>query len=212
MEIAEREKAEQQLEYSFLQLAKIVSRAVASHDPYTSEHALRVAELARLAGKKMGLDEVKLQGLYIGGLLHDIGKASTPEAILTKPGKLSEEEWTLIRAHTNQGFKILKGITAPWPLADMALCHHERIDGSGYPQGISNGELSLDVRILAVCDMVEAMSSDRPYRPARSMGEVMEELSDGRGTKYDKNVVDTILQIIKIDALPFWEIGLIKTS
>ena len=149
----------------------------------------------------MELDENRLQGLYIGGLLHDIGKISTPETILTKPGKLSEEEWNLIRAHAKQGYDILKDTNLPWPVADMALHHHERLDGSGYPHGISGDKLSLEVRILAVCDVVEAMSSHRPYRPARSKEEVLEEINGGRGTKYDADVVDMMLQIIKTEGL-----------
>ena len=153
--------------------------------------------MASLVGGKMGLDDSRLQGLYIGGLLHDIGKISTPETILTKPGKLTKEEWSLIRAHAKQGYDILKDADLPWPVAEMALHHHERLDGSGYPDGISGDELSLEVRILAVCDVVEAMSSYRPYRPARSKVEVLKEIGEGRGTKYDADVVDIILEIIE---------------
>lgn len=108
------------------------------------------------------MDEDRFQGLYIGELLHDIGKISTPETILTKPGRLMEEEWALVRAHTKQGYAILKDAELPWPVAEMALHHHEWLDGSGYPDGISGDKLSLGVRILAVCDVVEAMSSFRP--------------------------------------------------
>jgi HD-GYP domain len=145
----------------------------------------------------MGLDRDRLMGLYIGGLLHDIGKISTPESILSKPGKLSDEEWALIRAHTRQGYEILNGGRFPWPVADMAMHHHERLDGSGYPHGISDDEISLENRILGVCDVVEAMSSHRPYRPAMSKEEVLEEIKDGKGTKYDPDVVDIMLQIIE---------------
>jgi putative nucleotidyltransferase with HDIG domain len=193
----ERKKVQEQLEHSFIDLAQTVSRAMASRDPYTAGHEKRVADLARLVGKKMGLEENRLQGLYIGGLLHDIGKISTPESILSKPGELTDEEWNLIRAHTKRGYEILKDTYLPWPVADMAVHHHERLDGSGYPHGISGDKLSLEVRILAVCDVVEAMSSHRPYRPARSKKEVLEEIKGGRGTKYDANVVDVMLQIIE---------------
>ncbi|TET77746.1 HD-GYP domain-containing protein, partial [candidate division TA06 bacterium] len=166
-------------------------------DPYTAVHQRRVAELARLVGEKMGLDKNRLQGLYIGGLLHDIGKISAPETILTKSGKLTDEEWSLIRVHTKRGHEILQGTNLPWPVAEMALHHHERLDGSGYPCRISGDELSLEVRILGVCDVVEAMSSHRPYRPARSKKEVCEELVSGRGTKYDASIVDIMFQIIE---------------
>ena len=145
----------------------------------------------------MGLESDALQGLYIGGLLHDIGKISVPESILTKPGKLSEEEWALVRSHARQGYEILKETTFPWSVAGMALHHHERLDGSGYPDGLSGDELSPEVRILGVCDVVEAMSSFRPYRPARSKEEVIEEIKEGSGTKYDDSVVDVVLKVIE---------------
>ena len=197
VDITERKKAEEQLEHSFIDLAETVSRAMGFRDPYTSSHQRRVAELARLVGEKIGLDGDRLRGLYIGGLLHDIGKISTPESILSKPGELTDEEWNLVRAHAKQGYIILKDTNLPWPVADMALHHHERLDGSGYPHGISGDKLSLENRILGVCDVVEAMSSRRPYRPARSEEEVLEEIKNGRGTKYDANVVDAMLRIIE---------------
>jgi len=193
----ERKRVQKRLDHSFIDLAETVSRAMASRDPYTAGHEKRVAALARLVGQKMGLDEDRLTGLYIGGLLHDIGKISTPESLLSKPGELSEEEWNLLRAHAKQGYKILKETDLPWPVADMAVHHHERLDGSGYPHGISGDKLSLEVRILSVCDVVEAMSSHRPYRPAKDMGDVLQEIKDGRGTKYDAAVVDIMLQMIE---------------
>jgi len=201
-----RKKAEEQLEHSFIDLAETVSRAMASRDPYTAGHERRVAELARLVGQKMGLGEDRLRGLYIGGLLHDIGKISTPESILSKPGELTEEEGNLIRAHTKRGYEILKDTNLPWPVADMALHHHERLDGSGYPHGISGDKISLENRILCVCDVVEAMSSHRPYRPARSKEEVLEEIKGGLGTKYDANIVHVMLQIIESGEFEFgWQ-------
>jgi len=196
-DITEQKKAEEQLERSFIDLAETVSCAMGSRDPYTAAHQRRVAYIASLVGGKMGLDSGRLQGLYIGGLLHDMGKISTPESILTKPGKLTQEEWSLIRAHAKQGYDILKDADLPWPVAEMALHHHERLDGSGYPDGLSGDELSLECRILAVCDVVEAMSSFRPYRPARSRAEVLKEIREGRGTKYDADVVDVMLEMIE---------------
>jgi HD-GYP domain-containing protein (c-di-GMP phosphodiesterase class II) len=154
----------------------------------------------------MKLDKDRLQGLYIGGFLHDVGKISIPASILTKPGELSDEEWTLIRAHAKQGYNILKDTNLPWPIADMALHHHERLDGSGYPHAMSGDKLSLENRILGICDVVEAMSSYRPYRPARSKEEVLEEIISGRGTRYDATVVDVMLQIIENEEFEFgWE-------
>jgi PAS domain S-box-containing protein len=188
---------EQQLKDSFLNLTKIVSRVVESCDPYTAGHQQRVAELACLVGEKLGLAADTVERLYLDGLLHDIGKISIPRSILTKPGELADEEWALIRAHTKQGYAILKDANLPWPIADVALQHHERLDGTGYPDGITGDKLSLEVGILAVCDVVEAMSSHRPYRPARTTRDVLKELKDGRGTKYDGSVVDVMLPMIE---------------
>jgi PAS domain S-box-containing protein len=188
---------EEQLKTSSVKLAKIMSHVIEFCDPYTANHQERVAELACLVGKNMGLADDVIESLYFNGLLHDIGKISIPKSILTKPGELAEEEWALIHAHTKQGYDILKEADLPWPVAEVALQHHERMDGSGYPNGIGGDELSLEVNILAVCDVVEAMSSHRPYRPARTTGEVLRELRDGRGTKYDANVVDVMVPKIE---------------
>ncbi|MDH5781744.1 MAG: PAS domain S-box protein [Dehalococcoidia bacterium] len=197
IDIAERNKTAEQLKSSFINLAKTVSRVIESCDPYTAGHQQRVAELARLVGENIGLAEDMVERLYLNGLLHDIGKISIPTSILTKPGELAEEEWALIRAHTKQGYNILKDANLPWPVADVALQHHERLDGSGYPDGITGDKLSLEVSILAVCDVVEAMSSHRPYRPARTTADILKELKDGRGTKYNVSVVDVMLPMIE---------------
>ncbi len=196
-EIVEPDKAEEQLKSSFVDLAKIVSRIIESCDPYTAGHQQRVAELACLVGKNMCLDQDTVDRLYLDGLLHDIGKVAIPRSILTKPGELAEEEWALIRAHTKQGYGILKDVNFPWPIADIALKHHERLDGSGYPDGTTEEGLSLEVGILAVCDVVEAMSSHRPYRPARTAMDVLQELKEGRGAKYNASVVDVMLPMIE---------------
>jgi PAS domain S-box-containing protein len=187
----------QQLKDCFLNLAKIVSRVIESCDPYTAGHQQRVAELACLVGEKLGLAADMVDRLYLDGLLHDIGKICVPRSILTKPGELADEEWALIRAHTKQGYGILKDANLPWPIADVALQHHERLDGSGYPHGLTEEKLSLEIGILAVCDVVEAMSSHRPYRPARTTADVLKELEDGRGTRYDASVVDAMLPMIE---------------
>ena len=151
----------------------------------------------------MGLAADMVDRLYLDGLFHDIGKVSIPRSILTKPGQLAEEEWALIRAHTKQGYSILKDAELPWPIAEAALQHHERLDGSGYPDGITGDKLSLEVNILAVCDVVEAMSSHRPYRPARTTVEVLKELRDGRGTRYDASVVDVMLSMIESEEFEY---------
>jgi putative nucleotidyltransferase with HDIG domain len=196
-ELTERKQAEEALRLSFIQLAETVSRAMESQDPYTAGHQRQVAELARAVGEKLGLNQERLQGLYIGGLLHDIGKISIPAEILTHPGKLSDVERTLIRTHPRRGYEILEQVEFPWPVADIALHHHERLNGTGYPDGLKGDQLSLEVRILAVCDVVDAMSSDRPYRSGRPMSEVTAELRAGKGTKYDPKVVDILIGIIE---------------
>jgi len=196
-DITQHKQAEEQLKHSVVNLAEVVSRVVSARDPYTADHHQRVAQLARVVGGKMGLDKDRVQRLYVGSLLHDIGMISLPEAILSKTGKLTEEEWALVRSHTNRGYQILKDANFPWQVADMALHHHERLDGSGYPHGLGVDKLSLEVRILAVCNVVEAMSSHRLYRPARSKEEVLQEIKNGRGTKYDADVVGIVLQIIE---------------
>ena len=187
---------------SFLaDLVGIVSHVIEFSDPYTAQHQQRVADLARLVGRSMSLPDEVIEKLYFYGLLHDIGKISIPKSILTKPGELSGEEWALIRAHTRQGYNILKDANLPWPIAEVALRHHERLDGSGYPNGVRGSKLSLEISILAVCDVVEAMSSHRPYRPARAIADVVGELAAGRGTKYDASVVDAMLPMIESGAL-----------
>jgi PAS domain S-box-containing protein len=200
-DIVERDITEEQLKSSFIDLTKIVSHVIEFYDPYTAKHQQRVAELAHLVGENMGLAEDVVERLYFNGLLHDIGKISIPKSILTKPGELAEEEWALIRAHTKQGYNILKDANLPWPAADVALQHHERLDGSGYPNGITEDKLGLEIGILAVCDVVEAMSSHRPYRPARTTTDILKELKDGRGIKYNASVVDVML--LKIESGEF---------
>jgi PAS domain S-box-containing protein len=185
--------ADGRLKSSFVNLARIISHIIEFCDPYTANHQERVAELACLVARNMGLADDVVERLYFDGLLHDVGKISIPRSILTKPGELADEEWALIRAHTKQGYSILKDANLPWPTADAALQHHERLDGSGYPDGIAADDLGLEVNILAVCDVVEAMSSHRPYRPARTTEEVLKELAEGRGTRYDAGVVDVIM-------------------
>ena len=201
-DMSEYRKAHDRLQDSFIDLVETMTRSMESLDPYTSGHQRRVARLADLVGRELGMDDDRLQGLYIGALLHDIGKLSVPSTILTKPGRLTGHEWNIIRAHSRRGYDILKETNLPWPVAGMALSHHERLDGSGYPDGVKGPELSLEVRILGVCDVVEAMSSDRPFRPARPAQEVMQELRTGSGQKFDPKVVEATLEVIESGAFP----------
>ena len=196
-DITERVQAEGALRRRFVDMAEMVSRVFSLRDPYVAAHQNGTAQLARAVGAKMGLDEGKLQALYIGSLLHDVGKAAIPEGILRKPGKLAEEEWGLVRTHPQRGYEVLKNTNLPWPVAELALHHHERLDGSGYPDGLKGDELCLEVRILAVCNVVDAMSARRPWRPARTKQEIVQELKKGKGVKYDPTVVEVILEMIE---------------
>ncbi len=209
--ISERKKAEikltreeKKLEQSFIELAETTSRVLGVRDPYTREHEKRVAELSREVGRRLGLSDKKLVGLYLGGILHDIGKIAIPETILTKPGELKELEWEIIRSHPEVGYnQILKDTNFPWPVAEMTLHHHERLDGSGYPDGLEGDELTQEVRIIGAVDVVEAMSTRRPYRPPRSEEETLKELDSGKGKKYDTDVVEVLKEMISEKVIEF---------
>jgi len=166
-------------------------------DPYTSGHQQRVADLAVAIAKRMGLDPDRIEGIHAAGILHDIGKLTIPAEILTKPAKLSELEYSLVKVHPQTGYDILKGIEFPWPLPEMVLQHHERLDGSGYPHGLSGEDIMLEARILAVADVVEAMSSFRPYRAALGMDEALAEIRKGAGTLYDERVVAACIEVVE---------------
>ena len=195
-DISERQRVQNRLADAFIDLVETTSRLMGSTDPYTDGHQRRVARLADMVGRRLGLDDDTLQGIYVGAMMHDIGKLSVPGSILAKPGKLSKEEWNIIRTHPQRGQAILAEASLPWPVADMALHHHERLDGSGYPHGLGAGALGTEVRILAACDVVEAMSSDRPYRPALPMDEVRKVMHGGRGMIFDNNVVEAIIALV----------------
>jgi PAS domain S-box-containing protein len=195
-DVTARRTAQDRLADAFIDLVETTSRTMESADPYTAGHQRRVSRLTEMVGRTMGLGDNTLQGIYVGAMLHDIGKLSIPATILTKPVTLSPQEWALIRTHPLRGHAILGDAHLPWPVADMALRHHERLDGSGYPHGVKADALGIEVRILAACDVVEAMSSNRPYRPARPIEEVRREMKDSSGTKFDPDVVDTIVRLI----------------
>lgn len=199
-------KSEEKLRQSFIELAETTSRVLGVRDPYTQEHEQRVAELAEKVGKRMGLNEDKQLGLYLGGILHDIGKIAIPETILTKPGELKDVEWKMIKSHPEVGYnKILEDTNFPWPVAEMALHHHERLDGSGYPDGLEGDELSLEVRILGAVDVIEAMSTRRPYRAARSRERTLEAIKEGKGEKFDPEVVEVLVDLIDEGVIKFGE-------
>jgi putative two-component system response regulator len=164
-------------------------------DPYTAGHQHRVGQLANAIAQELGLQEERIEVLRLAAFVHDIGKVGVPADILTKPGKLTDLEMSLIKLHCQVGFDILKNVEFPWPIAEMVYQHHERLNGSGYPQGLLGPAILLEARILAVADVVEAMNSHRPYRPALELSVAMEEISKNRGTLYDGQVVDACLRL-----------------
>ena len=201
-ELAERKRAEEESKRYSEKLQKLIeniTKAIAltteMRDPYTSGHQRRVTQLAYAIGKKMGLSKKVIAGIRVAGSLHDIGKMYIPGEILTKPGKLTEIEFDMIRTHPEAGYSIVKMIEFPWPVAPIVLQHHERMDGSGYPAGLMAKDILLEARILGVADVVEAMASHRPYRPALGIDKALAEISQKRGSLYDPAVVDVCLKL-----------------
>lgn len=184
-----------------------ISLAVESRDPYTAGHQRRVAELSRAIAKEMGLAPGRIEGLYMAGLIHDLGKIAVPAEILSKPTRLSKAEFELIKSHPQVGYEILKPIHFPWPVADMVRQHHEKINGSGYPLGLKGDEMLIEAKILAVADIVEAIASHRPYRPALGLENAMDEILANKGILYDPEVVDACVRLIKERGLNLDEIG-----
>ena len=174
-----------------------IAATVEMRDPYTSGHQKRVAELAVALAKEMGLSEERIHGLHLAGVVHDLGKISIPAEILSKPGKLTSIEFQLIQGHAQAGYEILKDIDFPWPIATIVRQHHERLDGTGYPQGLKGEDILLESRIMAVADVVEAMASHRPYRPMLGIDVALQEIERGRGIRYDAAVADACLRVFR---------------
>ena len=162
-------------------------------DPYTAGHEVHVSGLAEAIAVEMGLEDDIVEGLKIAAVLHDVGKMYVPAEILSKPGRLSELEFRMIKVHPQFSYDILKNVDFPWPVADISLQHHERMDGSGYPNGLAGDDILVEARILAVADVVEAMSSHRPYRPAHSIEDALNEIESNKGKLFDPAVVDAAL-------------------
>ena len=203
-DITERMRVEERLREALASLRKalnatiqVLVSAVESRDPYTAGHQARSADLARAIAREMGLPQDRIDGIRMAGSIHDIGKLSVPAEILSKPSKLSDIEFSLIREHACKGYKMLKDVASPWPLAEIVYQHHERLDGSGYPRGLKGEEIIIEARILAVADVVESMASNRPYRPALGLEEALAEIERHQGKLYDADVVAACLNLFK---------------
>jgi PAS domain S-box-containing protein len=203
-DVTQRRRAEEmsqhyvkQLESSFMSTVRVVMTLGELRDPYRAGHERRVAEIAAAIGVELGFDERRGEGLRVAGYLHDIGAIGIPAEILSKPGKLKPIELDLVKTHSRAGYDVLKDVEFPWPVADIVLQHHERMDGSGYPQGLKGEQILLEARILAIADVVEAMSSHRPYRTALGLEKVVAEIECGRETLYDPAVADACLKLFR---------------
>ncbi|MFH1938747.1 MAG: HD domain-containing phosphohydrolase, partial [bacterium] len=209
-DITVQRKAEQKLQQSYQRLKKTMdaaidtmSKIIEAKDPYTSGHQHRVCQLAVPLVQELGLPEDKIEGIRIASLIHDIGKIGLPTEILSKPSKLTDIEFSLIKGHSQIGYDILKSIDFPYSVAKIILQHHERLDGSGYPQGLKGEDILLEARIIGLVDVVEAMSSFRPYRPALGIDKALEEITQNKGILYDPEVVDACLKLFKEKGFKF---------
>ncbi len=185
------------LSYVWRQTIELLASVSELRDPYTAGHQKRVAELAKFMAMKMRLLPESVDAVEMASLVHDVGKIKVPAEILSKPGPLDEVEYLLVKTHPQAGYNLLKDIDFPWPVAEIVLQHHERLDGSGYPQGLKGKEILQEARIIAVADVVEAMASDRPYRKALGIEAALKEIKRGRGTLYDEEAVDACLDLFE---------------
>jgi putative nucleotidyltransferase with HDIG domain len=203
-DIVERRKAEAELQQTLESLRKsfgttiqVMVSAVEMRDPYTAGHQVRTADLARAIATEMGLPKDKIDGIRMAGSIHDIGKLSIPAEILSKPTKLTDTEFNLIKDHSQSGYEMLKNVESPWPLAEIVYQHHERMDGSGYPRNLKGDEIIIEARIMAVADVVEAMASHRPYRPGLGIDAALAEIEKNKGTHYDNTVANACLKLFR---------------
>ncbi|MEW6672769.1 MAG: HD domain-containing phosphohydrolase [Thermodesulfobacteriota bacterium] len=208
--LKERKRIEAELQISLGRLQKVldgvvlaIALTVETRDPYTAGHQRRVANLARAIAVKMEIPENQVEGIHIAGVIHDLGKISVPAEILSKPGRLSEIEFNMIKTHSQVGYDILRNIDFPWPIAQAVYQHHERLDGSGYPRGLQSKDILMEARILSVADVVEAMASHRPYRAALGIDAALAEITKNKGRLFDPLVVNACLSIFKENGFAF---------
>jgi len=204
--IQDRDRKQKQLEDSLVKQAVLledtvvaISKAVEARDPYTAGHQRRVADISVAIAESMGLEDEQIKNIRLGAMIHDIGKIQTPAEILNKPTRLTEQEFALIQCHSQVGYDILSKSKVPETILDIIHHHHERMDGSGYPDGLIASQISLEAKIISVADVFEAMSSHRPYRPAKGVEKALEELKQNKNLLYDELVVDTLIALVDDD-------------
>ncbi len=190
-------ESEKKLKKNLLDSVSVLAAIVEMRDPYTAGHQRRVAEIAVAIAEMMQLTQTQIEGIHLAGIVHDIGKIQVPAEILVKPGSLSKIEYMLIKAHAKNGYDLLKTVDYPWPIAQIVLQHHERLDGSGYPQGLKGDEILVEARIIAVADVVESMTSHRPYRPGLGIDAALNEIERNRGILYDTLAVDACSKLFR---------------
>lgn len=199
-----RDEAEEKLQKTLESLNRAASStiqvlvsALESRDPYTAGHQLRSANLACAIAREMGLSQDKVEGIRMAGNIHDIGKLSIPAEILSKPTRLTDLEFSLVKEHVHSGYEMLKDVESPWPLAQIVRQHHERMDGTGYPQNLKGDEIILEARIMAVADVVEAMASHRPYRPSLGIEAALEEIEKNKAVLYDETAANACIRLFR---------------
>ncbi len=204
---AEQRAGMEALRTAFRQTVRALSSMAEKRDPYTAGHQQRVARLACAIGRGLGLTSEAMEGLEVAGILHDIGKIYVPAEILSKPTRLSHMEMGIVKTHPEVGYEILREVAFPWPVARAVMEHHERMDGSGYPGGLKGADICREARILAVADVVEAMSSHRPYRASLGIEAALAEVAEGRGRRYDPDAVDVCLELMREGNFQFEELN-----
>lgn len=203
VDLTDHKQAEKELRESYevvrrtlLGTVDALAAAVEKRDPYTAGHQRRVSNLAAAVAREMNLPPDQASAIHIAGTVHDVGKIYVPAEILSKPSRLTEIEMMMVRTHPQAGFDVLKTVDFPWPVAEIVLQHHERLNGSGYPRALAGEEISLDARILAAADVVEAMVSHCPYHPAHPLEKALEEIVANKSALYDPDVVDTMVKVL----------------
>ena len=196
-QIHEKEVTQERLATSLRATIEAMSKTMEWRDPYTAGHQRRVAMISMAIGRQLGWDNERIQAIYMAAMVHDIGKMAVPSDILTKPSRLTDLEMQLVQGHVEAGYQILKDIPFPWPIADMVRQHHERLDGSGYPNKLFGEQICEEARVLAVADTLEAMASHRPYRPAKGLAAALDEIKAESGVKLDSRVVEAAFRLIE---------------